>query len=95
MEKSELIHKEFEVERGVSLATLQFWICKLRRESRLESPPVILPVELVRSTALSARQPAAEVPCATVEAVLPSGLVLRIPVGADLAHVRELVTALG
>src|SRR5690242_11941432 len=35
------------------------------------------------------------IPASTAEVVLPSGLVVRVPIGADPAAVARLVTALG
>lgn len=99
LETSELTHKEFAAEKGVSLATLQFWLYKLRRESRHESRAVILPVELVGSPAPLARQPSERaVPAsgaAPLELALPSGALLRFSSGTDVGYLRQLLAALG
>jgi transposase len=76
---------------GVSLPSFYSWKRRLNTEARSpdaeqnsdpQPGPRLLPVRLA---------PAA----AAVELVLPSGAVLRVPPGCDLAFVRALVAALG
>jgi hypothetical protein len=99
LEKSELTHKEFAAEKGVELATLQFWLYKLRRESRHESRPSLLPVEVIPSAALKARQRGVTAPQtltpALLEVTFPSGMLLRFTTGTDVNYVRQLLAALG
>jgi hypothetical protein len=99
LEKSELTHKEFAAERGVALPTLQFWLYKFRRESSHESRPTLLPVEVVPSAALKARQRGAAAGWsdaqALLELTLPSGTLLRFTAGIDVTYVRQLLAALG
>ncbi|WP_163786035.1 IS66 family insertion sequence element accessory protein TnpA [Myxococcus vastator] len=97
-EESEQKQKEFAAAKGVSVSTLQFWVYKLRREARRAAAPQFLPVEVVSSTALAARQTVAPGggPCATpLEVALPSGRVLRFSEGTDVGYVRALLAALG
>lgn len=100
LEESGQSHKAFAAEKGVAVSTLQFWLYKLRREARRAAAPRLLPVEVVSSTALSARQgmglsvsPPGN--CAALEVALPSGVLLRIPAGTDVGYVRALLAALG
>ncbi|AGC44956.1 hypothetical protein MYSTI_03650 [Myxococcus stipitatus DSM 14675] len=98
LEESGQSHKEFAAVKGVSVSTLQFWLYKLRREAmRASAPPVMLPVEVVDSTALSARRGGASAcgPPALLEAALPSGVVLRFPAGTDVAYLRAVLAGLG
>lgn len=97
LESSGQTQKEFAAAKGVSVSTLQFWVYKLRQEARRAgAPPVLLPVEVVSSTALSARQGAAPAGSpALLEASLPSGVVLRFSAGTDVGYLRALLAALG
>jgi len=94
-EESKLQQKEFAAQKGLRVGSLQFWLYKFRRESRQESPPVLLPVEVVPSAALKARQESTAAGSSTIEAVLPGGVALRFPVGADITYVHALLSALG
>src|SRR5262245_46684680 len=82
---------EFRAAEGVSLPSFSAWKRRLNAEHR--SPvaeqnadahpgPHLLPVRLTTAVA-------------SVEVVLPSGAILRVPPGCDLAFVRSLVEALG
>jgi hypothetical protein len=70
----------------VSQATFYSWRKRLTVQSRVvAAPPQPAP----------AFAPACVVPDPTAEVVLPSGLIVRVPVSADAAAVARLVTALG
>ena len=82
---------EFCAAEGVSLPSFYSWKRRLNAESRspaagqngdTQPGPRLLPVRLAAAAG-------------AVELVLPSGAVLRIPPGSDLAFVRSLVAALG
>jgi len=82
---------EFCAAEGVSLPSFYSWKRRLNAEGRSQAAeqtadaqpgPRLLPVRL----------PAA---AAAVELVLPSGVVLRVPPGSDLAFVRSLIESLG
>jgi hypothetical protein len=69
----------------VSQATFYAWRKRLTSHSpRTTSPP----------SPTSTFAPMRIVPDPTAEVILPSGLVVRVPVGADAAAVARLVTAL-
>jgi len=104
LEAADLSQREFAKERGVPLSNLRYWLYKLRRESRpLVTGPAeqvggvaehaapnggsrLLPVRVVASAAPKARPGDA----ALLELALPSGAVLRFPVGADLEYLRQV-----
>jgi hypothetical protein len=86
-EKSGLKQKEFAEKTGISLGALQFWLYKLRRETK---SPRFLPIHVVASAAPLARGDAVMV----MEAALPSGLLLRFTVGTDPRYLAELFGAL-
>jgi transposase len=69
---------------GVSTQALYYWKNKLSAgpTAQAESSPRLLPIHLPS-------------PSVAVELVLPTGAVLRLPPGCDLAFVRSLVAALG
>jgi transposase len=82
---------EFCAAEGVSLPSFYSWKRRLNAEARSpdtghnadpQPGPRLLPVRLASAAA-------------AVELVLPSGAVLRVPPGSDLAFVRALVAALG
>jgi transposase len=82
---------EFCAAEGISLPSFYSWKRRLNGQSRCpaaeQSPddqpgPRLLPVRLSAATA-------------AVELVLPSGVVLRVPPGCDLAFLRSLVESLG
>lgn len=91
LESSGTPHKEFAAARELSLHTLRFWLYKFRSESRHDSRGEILPVEVVRSAPEKARTTA--VTPTALEAVFPSGVVLRIPSDTDIALVRQLLAS--
>ena len=74
----------FCASEGVSLPSLYSWRRRLRPAASAEPAdgPRLVPVRLTVSPA-------------PVEVVLPTGAVLRLPAGCDLAFVRSLVDALG
>src|SRR6476469_8456795 len=66
---------------GVSVNSFFYWKRQLAAPAPAhDAPPLFLPVRVS--------------PCAAVEVVLPSGAVLRITPGCDLAFVRSLIDAL-
>ncbi|MBJ6766254.1 IS66 family insertion sequence element accessory protein TnpB [Myxococcaceae bacterium JPH2] len=98
LEESGQTHKEFAAAKAVPVSTLQFWLYKLRREAmRASASPVLLPVEIVDSAALSARRggPPSGGPLGLLEAALPSGVVVRFPAGTDVAYLRAVLAGLG
>ena len=104
-ESSDLTQREFATERGISLSNLRYWIYRLRKESRplvaeeprrsdqapervdAEEGSRLVPVRVVAS-APKARH--GEV----IELALPSGVVLRFPVGTDPEYLRLVAAAL-
>lgn len=106
-EVADLSQREFAKQRGVPLSNLRYWLYKLRKESRplVSAQPEqaatvaehaaptggsrLLPVRVVAS-APKARSGEA----ALLELALPSGAVLRFPVGVDLEFLRQVVAAL-
>jgi hypothetical protein len=90
-EAGELTQKEFAAREDVSLATFQFHLYKFRKSRNSESSRVFLPVEVVASPALKARQGEAGI----LEALLRSGVVLRFVAGTDTRYLAELFAALG
>ncbi len=108
-EASDLTQREFASERGVSFSNLRNWIYRLRQESRplVTKAPAssgqgpsraprkersrLVPVRVVAS-APKARSMEASWPM--LELALPSGTVVRFPVGTEPAYVRALVSAL-
>lgn len=94
-ETSGLLQKEFAAKHDVSLNTLQYWLYKRsKRAPKLESntPTKFLPVELVPSTALSARREMAPVSCLVLE--LPTGARVTFPSNTPARFVAELLAAL-
>jgi transposase len=84
---SGLTPAQFCAVEAISLPSFYAWRRRLATEAADadptgDPPPRLLPVRL---------QPAA----AAVELVLPTGAVLRLPPGCDLAWVRSLVATLG
>ena len=82
-EQANLTAAAFCASEGVSLPSFSSWRRRLRPTASAEPAdgPLLVPVRLVAA--------------APVEVVLPSGCVLRLAVGCDLAFVRSLVDALG
>jgi transposase len=80
---------QFCANEGVSLPSFYSW----RRRLAAQAPAADdASAESLGPRLLSVRLPSAD---ATLELVLPSGAVLRIPPGCDLALVRSLVQTLG
>ncbi len=84
---SGLTPAQFCAVEAVSLPSFYAWKRRLAAEARAPSQGVdrsadLLPIRLTPTA------PA-------IELVLPTGAVLRLPTGCDLAWVRSLVTALG
>jgi transposase len=82
---------QFCTQEGVSLPSFYAWKRRLATEA-LDPAPAAPPTGDAGPRLLPVRLPA---PAALLELVLPSGAVLRIPPGSDLAWVRSLVEALG
>ena len=89
--RSELSQKIFAQRRGIALATLQWWIAKLRRER--QSSVSLVPVRVIASTAPSAR--GGDDADRVIEVELGTGVRLRVPMQADLDYVVALVQRLG
>ena len=89
-EQSESSQKSFAQRRGIALATLQWWIAKLRRER--QSSVSLVPVRVIASTAPSARGADAD---RVIEVELKTGIRLRVPAHADLDYVVALAQRLG
>src|SRR4051812_2479645 len=88
----ELTQKEFVTKHGVALSTFLYWLYKRRKlESKIDgnSPAAFLPIDVVASPALTARDGA------LCEAALRSGVTVRFAVGTDPRYLAELVAALG
>lgn len=66
---------------GVSVNSFFYWKRRLAAPSVPDGGPLFLPVRVT--------------PASPVEVVLPSGALLRIAPGCDLAFVRSLLDALG
>jgi hypothetical protein len=90
-ERSELTQKGFARRQGIALATLQWWIAKLRRERA--SSVSLVPVRVIASTAPTARSETSG--DRAIEVELPSGVRLRLTSGADLDYVAALAQRLG
>jgi hypothetical protein len=90
-ERSQLTQKRFAQRRGIALATLQWWLAKLRRERA--SSVSLVPVRVVASTAPTARAEA--VADRAIEVELRSGVRLHVAVGVDLDYVAALAQRLG
>jgi hypothetical protein len=76
--------RDFCIRRHLSQASFYAWRRTLQQRHRQRSPATA-PPRLV---------PLRVVPTATLEVVLPSGLVVRVPEGADATTVADLVAAL-
>ena len=84
---SGLTQREFAEQKQLPLATLQFWIYKLRRETKAR----FVPVHVVASAAPTARDAARD----AVEVVTRSGHLLRFGAGVDPKYVAALLAELG
>lgn len=87
--ESKLTQREFAEQRGLSLATLQFWIYKLRRETK---PQRFVPVHVVASPAPLAQDGATVV---GVEVLTRAGHVLRFSASADPRYIAAVLAELG
>lgn len=92
-ETSGLQQKDFCAKHDVSLNTLQYWLYKRTRRSGSESgsPKTFHAVELVPSTALSARR---ERPTSGVMVELPSGVRVHLSSDVPARYVAELLSGL-
>ncbi len=90
-ERSPLTQKSFAQRRGIALATLQWWIAKLRRE-RVSSVSVGL-VRVIASATPTARDEAGA--DRVIEVELRSGVRLRVAIGTDLDYVAALAQRVG
>jgi len=90
-ERSQLTQKSFAQRRGIALATLQWWLVKLRRER--QSSVSLVPVRVIASTAPVARGRADADHAIEIE--LGTGVRLRLAIGADLDYVVALAQRLG
>lgn len=87
-ERSGLSRRVWCGEHGVKVHTLDYWRRRLRGESvsaRRKHPAraQLLPIQV-----------ALPAPAVPIEVLLPSGIRLRVPVGADAAQVAQWVQAL-
>lgn len=83
---------EFAAQHGVNVGTLRVWRWRLRSEA-LASPrsgPRLLPVVVAPPHRVGASMVPATAP-QVLEASLPGGLVIRVPVGADVEYVARLL----
>jgi hypothetical protein len=90
-ERSQLTQKSFAQRRGIALATLQWWLAKLRRERA--SSVSLVPVRVIASTAPTARSEMAA--DGAIEVELRSGVRLRLVAGTNLDYVAALAQRLG
>ena len=84
-EVSGLTQEAYADSKGIGVASLRYWIYKLRRES-----PRLLPATVVGSAAPTAR-------CSEgrwIELRLESGAVLRFESGTDPQYLSRLITSL-
>jgi transposase-like protein len=85
-ERSDLTIRDFCADHEVSEPSFYAWRRELAARDQVTRPatvpvPTFVPVRVT--------------PPAVVEIVFPTGVVLRVPTGADLAAVAHLVAALG
>ncbi|HET7549230.1 MAG TPA: hypothetical protein VFJ86_15790 [Usitatibacter sp.] len=85
---SGLSQRDFAEQRSVSVNTLQFWIYKLRRESKA---PRFVPVHVVASAAPKARRQDDHGVVVTTR----SGHLLRFADGTDPKYIAAVVAELG
>ena len=90
-EKSELSQEAFAEERNIPVGTLRSWIYRLRRES--DEATSILPVRVISSPALAARQPGEE-SAPAIEVALGDSVRLRFPPSTAPSVIAELVALL-
>ena len=84
--ESGLTQRDFAEHRGVALPTLQFWIYKLRRETKT---PRFVPVNVVASPALLAREEDGGVEVAT-----RAGHLLRFARGTAPKYIAAILAEL-
>lgn len=89
-ERGKLTQEAFALRRGVSPATLQWWIYKLRAERKASVS--LVPVRVIASSAPPARDAAAD---REIEIELRSGVRLRITASVDVEYVAALAQRLG
>jgi hypothetical protein len=82
--------EEYAKRRGISVRRFRWWVWKLRREA--ERAPMLLPVRVIASTALSARRTGGGV--AEVEADFPDGVRIRFSDGTSSERVVEVISGL-
>jgi hypothetical protein len=85
-ERSDLTIRDFCSDHGVSEPRFYAWRRELARRDRVTvkaapGTPMFVPVRVT--------------PAAVVEVVLPTGVVVRVPVGTDPLAVADFVAALG
>lgn len=85
-ERSGLSRREWCSKHGINVHTLDYWRQQLRSEP--------MPRKGKARTKLVPIMVAAAAAPASIEVVLPSGIQLRVPAGADIAQVARLVHAL-
>jgi hypothetical protein len=92
-ETSGLQQKEFCAKHDVPLNTLQYWLYKRSKKSGSQSglATKFLPIEVVPSTALSARR---EQPTSGVMVELPSGVRVHLSSDVPARYVAELLAGL-
>lgn len=86
---------EFAAQHGVNVGTLRVWRWRLRSEAVTCAPPPqseprLLPVVVAPPHRVGASMVPATAP-QVLEASLPGGLVIRVPVGADVEYVARLL----
>ena len=86
-ESSGLTQEEYASQRGIPVSTLRSWIYKVRRERSEEAP--LLPVRVISSAALLARQPADE--GGGIEVQVGDAVRVRFPSTTTPAAIAELV----
>ena len=77
---------DFCIDQGVSESSFYSWKRELAARDQAVTPT---------TTAMPTFVPVRVAPSATIEVVLRSGVVVRVPVGADPSAVAQLVAALG
>lgn len=92
-ETSGLQQKDFAAKHDVSVNTLQYWLYKRSKRSNSESgsSQKFLPVEVVPSPALSARD---KQPVSGVVVELPSGVRVHLSSDVPARYVAELLAGL-
>ena len=100
--KSGKTREEFSSAHGLRPSTLGWWGAELRRRARVGAPAtskasrpsLFLPVRVAEhGRGLEPAPPPRSPATVTVEVVLAAGIVLRVPVGADVAWVMRLFEA--